>query len=66
MTLIISAVFFAIPTMATIAENNSALLCVEMSSSTEAATLGLEVEVTLFSIDGTGMYVFYVLSRVIS
>ena len=48
------AVYFAVPKSVTVDEGNSVQICVEMSSTTAQATLGLDVVVTLSASDGTG------------
>ena len=46
------------PASATAVEGGSAVaVCVEMNSTSEAATLAKNVVVTLSTVDGTGMYV---------
>lgn len=45
--------------MTTVTEGNMVPVCVRMSSASVAATLGMEVVVTLFTSDGTGVLVIY-------
>jgi hypothetical protein len=51
-----AAVSFAIPDMATVTEGGLVSICAQMTSTSVAATLGMEVVLTLFTTDGTGVY----------
>ena len=50
----LSAVSFALPSVISVAENDSALLCVEMTEVSASAILDREVVVTLSAMNGTG------------